>query len=491
MAAIIDKLSSEKPGESAGFLNEIVAQLWPNINVAGSKMIKDIVEPMFKTMLPGPLATLHFTRVDLGSVPFVFSDVRVTKTPLDGIKLDLQLNWAGNCDIELDAEMFPKVGVKSVGLHGRLSVLLCPLTNIIPLIGAAQVAFVNPPELKLDFTGAANIADSSILDSAVRKVILSVINGMFTLPNRFLVKLDSSADYFQTYHYPIGTVRISVDKAWGFAEEAQSKAKKLLSKITRASPDCYATVQVGAEEEWRTSTKNNTTTPAWSGEVHDFVVTDFDQHILLNVHDHDVGSDDHIGMASISVKDILLAGGKKELPMKYPGGEETGGMLAVSAEFFEFAPEDSSFSSSSHGGDGKMCGIMHVLVAGALGIKGPREELKPSVVVTWGEKHRFQTAVKSDSPGSDINNPTFDQQFRVPLTSDLVGSSAASLRIACMNGEQEVGSVEVPFDDVRKAPEQRLAQEFDVGNGTKVRACFTMRGVRSAKPGSKELPIRE
>lgn len=81
-------------------------------------MIKDIVEPMFKTMLPGPLASLHFTRVDLGNVPFVFSDVRVTKTPLDGIKLDLQLNWAGNCDIELDADMFPKVVSALLGAYG-------------------------------------------------------------------------------------------------------------------------------------------------------------------------------------------------------------------------------------------------------------------------------------------------------------------------------------------------------------------------------------
>ena len=51
------------------FLNDIVKQLWPNINAAGSKMVKEIVEPMFKTMLPGPLATLHFTKIDLGPVP--------------------------------------------------------------------------------------------------------------------------------------------------------------------------------------------------------------------------------------------------------------------------------------------------------------------------------------------------------------------------------------------------------------------------------------
>jgi Ca2+-dependent lipid-binding protein len=83
-------------------LNEIVAQLWPNIRVAGAQMVKDIADPMFKTMLPGPLAALHFTKVELGPVPIVLSNVRVTKTAADGIKMDLNLDWDGKCDIELD-----------------------------------------------------------------------------------------------------------------------------------------------------------------------------------------------------------------------------------------------------------------------------------------------------------------------------------------------------------------------------------------------------
>ncbi len=139
-----------------GFLNDLVALLWPNINVAGSQMTKDIADPMFKTMLPGPLKSLHFTKVDLGNVPIVFSHVLVTKIGTDGIKLDLNVDWDGKSDIELKGEMIPSLvsqisclakirhlnvrnscvqqGVKGVELHGRLSILLCPLTNVIPLV---------------------------------------------------------------------------------------------------------------------------------------------------------------------------------------------------------------------------------------------------------------------------------------------------------------------------------------------------------------------
>ena len=112
-------------------------------------------------------------------------------------------------------------------------------------IGAAQISFVNPPVLKLDFTGAANVADFSLIDDTVRKVILGIINSMFTLPNRFLLKLDANADYFKTYHYPLGMVRVTVEKAWGFGEEAKSSTRKLFNKLTRAAPDCYAKVDVG------------------------------------------------------------------------------------------------------------------------------------------------------------------------------------------------------------------------------------------------------
>jgi hypothetical protein len=84
-----------------------VKQLWPNINVATGNLIKEIVEPMFKTMLPGPLKTLHFTKIDLGPVPLQLSNAQTTKTEADGIQLDMNVDWVGKADIEMDADMMP------------------------------------------------------------------------------------------------------------------------------------------------------------------------------------------------------------------------------------------------------------------------------------------------------------------------------------------------------------------------------------------------
>ena len=88
-----------------------------------------------------------------------------------------------------------------------------------------------------------------------------------------MVNLDTNGDYFNTYLPPLGVVRVTVEKAYGFAEESKGKASRFLSKLTRSAPDSYAKVSVGAEEAWKTSTKNNTTHPTWN-ETHDFIVTD-------------------------------------------------------------------------------------------------------------------------------------------------------------------------------------------------------------------------
>lgn len=72
-------------------------------------MLKEIVEPILASTLPGPLAGLRFVKLDFGHVPIRFSHVDVHKTTNEGIKLDMDLNWEGVCDIELDGKMVPKV----------------------------------------------------------------------------------------------------------------------------------------------------------------------------------------------------------------------------------------------------------------------------------------------------------------------------------------------------------------------------------------------
>jgi hypothetical protein len=60
-----------------GLLTGIMAQLWSHMNKAIAKSVKETVEPMFKEMLPGPLSSLHFTQLDLGTVPIRMDNVSI------------------------------------------------------------------------------------------------------------------------------------------------------------------------------------------------------------------------------------------------------------------------------------------------------------------------------------------------------------------------------------------------------------------------------
>ncbi|KAK6334224.1 hypothetical protein TWF730_003439 [Orbilia blumenaviensis] len=477
MAGLVDKLTASGGTESVDFLNDIVEQLWPNINAAGCQMVKDIVEPMFASMLPGPLATLRFAKLDLGPIPMKLSEVDVHKTDHGGIKLDMDVTWEGRSDIEMDGNMVPKFGIEHIHLKGRLSILLAPLTNIIPLIGAAQVAFINPPELKLDFTNAANIADCFLVDKAVRKVILSVISSMAVLPNRYLVKLDSKNDYFKTYLPHVGALRLTIGRAVNINGPKKSGAKGLLAKIVKDVPDCYCKVNIGAGEEWRTSTKKNDHNPEWN-ETHDFLVADYDQQVLIDIQDDDFAGDDDIGIATTTVKDIMLNGGSKELEL-FHKDSLTDAKITVHAKFFNFVDDAGILTSNQNeGGEGQIVGLATILIASALGLQGQRDELNPSIKVAWGGKE-YRTAAKSYSPGTDIFNPSFDQAFQVPVTADLL-ASPSNFKIALLNGKSETGSVEIPFSDVLNAPGLIKEGGFEVGNGAIVRASVSLRGLRLA-----------
>ncbi|KAM0421483.1 hypothetical protein ACHAPT_010656 [Fusarium lateritium] len=476
MANLVDTLTASGGTESAGFLNDIIAQLWPNINVAGGNIIKQVVEPMLASMLPGPLSSLRFVKLDFGPTPIHLSRVDVHKTDLQGIKLDMDLEWNGQCDFELEGKMVPKIGIEHVKLKGRLSVLLCPLTNVIPLIGAAQVAFINPPTLELDFTDAANIADFSLIDKAVRKVILNVISSMAVLPNRFLVKLDASNDYFKTFQHHLGVIRLTVGTATGITGPKKSGAKRLFEKLVKDVPDCYCQVNVGAEGEWRTSTQKNKHDPEWN-ETHDFLVTDYDQCVTFDVNDDDLGSDDDIGIASTTVKQILLAGGTQELSLVHKG-QPTESTLTVHAKFYNFVGESNTISAAESQSEGEICGLATVLIAGVAGLTGQRDELNPSVKVSWGDKE-FATPGKTYSPGTDIFNPAFDTAFRFPVTADIL-ADPPSFKLTLMNGTEESGTYEVPYASVADAPGMDLEQEFDVGSAA-VRARVSLRGLQLAE----------
>lgn len=487
MASLADTLTASGGPEQAGFLSDLIAQLWPNINVAGCRMVKEIVEPMFKTMLPGPLAGLHFTKLDLGPVPVKVSQVDVIRTDNGGVSIDMDIYWHSKSDFDLDAKMIPDLGIEHVHLTGRMSVLLSPLTNILPCFGAAQISFINPPKLKLDFTGAADIADFSLIDKTVRKIIMESIASVAVLPNRYLYKMDINTDFFKAFLPYLGVLRLTVDRATGLSYPKKSggvtgKLERLMSKVgIKDVPDPFANVSVGAEPVFRTTTKKNNMEPVWN-EEHDFMVADYEQNLVVEIMDEDLGENDHMGKATISIKKLLLSGGTQELPLERKDIPDNPGRVGVRAQFFHFIPDKRALFSTQNAANDEVVGLATMLIANVLNLQGNRDELKPNVKVAWGRdpKHSFTTYTQTYTPGMDIFNPSFDQAFRVPITKSML-ENPAGFEITMMNGTEKVGSAELPFEEVLNAEGCMKQGEVDVGGGVRVRAQIAICGLQLAK----------
>lgn len=452
--------------ESVGFLNDIVAQLWDYINVAGATMTKQIVEPMFHELLPGPLKNLHFTKIDLGPKPIRFDNIDVHSRKEGVIKLDVDVLWDGECDIDLKATLV-SFGVQKVKLSGRLSVLLCPLVERLPLVTATQVAFVNPPQLQLDFTGAAQLADFSLIDDTIRKIIQDVLAMILVLPNRLLVKIDPTNDYFDTYQHHLGFLRLTVASGHGFVAP-----KGWIKDI----PDVYCNVRVGASPPWKTETKNNDLTPEWN-QTKDFLLSDHDQRISLQALDDDLARDDDLGAASITVGKLLLSGSRADLPLVH-NDSPTAARVAVECQIYQFVPDLTSLQSPDHHHPDLMCGLATVIVACAKKVPGERQHLAPHCKVAFcGGK--FDTPTVMDLPGCDPNNPAFDAAFRVPLTAELA-SEPTDFVLTLMDRKDKLGSVIISWADVVAAPGACLTAPFKLENGAALHARVIISGIQLA-----------
>jgi hypothetical protein len=178
------------------------------------------------------------------------------------------------------------------------------------------------------------------------------------------------------------------------------------------------------------------------------------------------------------VKELLLNRGTQTLGLTHKGQHlET--KVTIHGKFFNFVGETNSISTSQSQNEGEICGLATVLIASVNGLNGNRDELKPSVKVTWGDKE-FVTPVKSYSPGTDIFNPSFDTAFRFPVTAEQLFNPSA-FRLVLQNGTSEQGAVDIPFNSVSGAQGMVREEEFDVGSGVTVRARVAIRGLQMAQ----------
>ena len=389
----------------------------------------------------------------------------------------------GNCDIQLKAGSFISFGCKSVKLRGRMCILMRPLTTDLSIVSGIQYTFINAPELELDFTGLAQLADVKGVDTMIRDILQDILASMMVLPERMLYKMEPACSFLDIYRKPLGIACVKVERGRGFVVE-----KRVLRKDD--IPDCYCNVKLG-NRSTRTKTIKDNLSPVWN-EGHDFLMCDLDQIIFLETMDEDGGPldpDDFLGQTTATIGEILLNGGRMEFPLvDKENHKPNGAAVTLGCEVVNFTSDLTSLKETKEANC--FAGVLIILVVGAFDIPLKKEEAATFVRVLYEDK-TFVTGVVVSAPGVDALNPVYDLAFHLPLTPDMVkGGKTKDLTFSLMNGEKvNLGSTVVTHDQVAAAPENVLTEKRVIGKGgAKLEFRVILQGVdRTSKIKSRAL----
>ena len=464
------------------FLSDLIAQLWPLISAALAVKIQEKVEPRFAT-LPGPLATLRFVKIDLGTVPMRLDNVVVHELqthPKRTLQFDMDCHWDGNCDIQLKANILGQLGVKRIKVFGRISILLGPLHSILPIVQGVQVAFINPPKISLEFSGLANIADVDMIRERIYKLLQKIVRQQMVLPQRRLVKVDMACRFFDIYEPPVGVVRLLVMNGTGFVIEDRGLLQ------SPDIPDCYVLASVGDTEQRSLTIKDNTN-PVWNERM-DFILCDYDQIIHLDVYDEDAGAldpDDFLGMADTTVGQVLLEGGSSQLPLQDDRGKLTDAVVNISCERMDLTDDLTSLRDSSDVNPNQIYGLLTILIGQAFNLPFEKEDVAARVEICCGEK-TFTTKILKDYPGLDSLNPFFDSAFHLPLTSEMIlNGRVKDITFNLFNKSESLGIHKITHEKLAGEPGCILTEKSIIGSqGAAIEYRVILRGIT---PGTTSI----
>jgi len=126
--------------------------------------------------------------------------------------MQIGIDFKSGLDVELTAMGIP-IGITDFFLKGDLVCLFTPPMTQPPFFGGVQVYFPNPPDIGLNFVGAAKVTEIPGLRGAVRGAIDGAVGGVCVLPRRIAVDMNEEDDVDiidLTYPEPIGILRFTL-----------------------------------------------------------------------------------------------------------------------------------------------------------------------------------------------------------------------------------------------------------------------------------------
>jgi len=296
---------------SLSWINAILGWIWPKANTALTRYVHADLTPRLREALPSPFKDMHFSRFTLGQNTPEFGPIEVIRHSDTHIEVDLQIRFLSDVDILLDAGAGGiTLGIRRVTFVGRLCIVLRPVMEKLPLVGAVKVFFAALPQVGLKFTGLAAVAHLAGIEQMVQRTVDEWMRSRLVLPARkvFLLASDEEdLDLVEAFgHVPLGVLRVRVLRGRHLAGVNWSALD-----VEHFTSDPYCELRVGAHST-RTSTVVGSTSPEWPTEEPNayFVVYHREQHLEVDVLGEDNGLfarnfTGFLGKSSVSVWRIM------------------------------------------------------------------------------------------------------------------------------------------------------------------------------------------
>ncbi|KAG2561063.1 hypothetical protein PVAP13_8KG111900 [Panicum virgatum] len=282
------------------WLNQELVKIFPFVNEAASELIKASVEPVFEQYKSFILASLHFSKLTLGTVAPQFTGVEILESDDSAITMELELQWDGNPNIVLDIQttlgISLPVQVKNIGFTGVLRLVFKPLVAEFPCFGAVCCSLRD--KSKVEFTlkviGGEMTAIPGISD-AIEGTIRDTIEDTLTWPNRIIVPI-VPGDYSDLELRPVGVLEVKL------VEARDLKNKDLVGK---SDPFAVLYIRPLHEKTKKSKTINNDLNPIWN-EHYEFEVEDIStQHLTIKIYDDEgLQPSEIIGCVRVDLADL-------------------------------------------------------------------------------------------------------------------------------------------------------------------------------------------
>eukprot|EP00850_Spirogloea_muscicola_P020725 SM000224S07113 [mRNA] locus=s224:208503:212456:- [translate_table: standard] len=321
------------------WLNTFLRALWPYLDKAVCETVKQQVKPLIAQSKPGSIESIEFEEMTLGSLPPVFTGIKVYDTADNEMILEPILKWAGNPNIVVAVKAF---GLKATAQLVDVSMALTaratfkPLVNVFPCFTKITVCLMQKPQIDfgLKLLGGDLMAIPGLYQF-VQDAIKDVVASMMLWPKTYEVyKIDD----LSAQKRPIGFI---------FFKVIEAKGLKNTERIGVSDPYVKLTLGQGPLGTKKTKVVNNSLDPVWN-EVVRLQVRDLQVEVLeLELRDFDkVGAHTKMGLAKIPLKDHKLEHDKtvdlgwiplmKNFDPKDPSNQKDRGSIHLEATFQQF-----------------------------------------------------------------------------------------------------------------------------------------------------------